>query len=67
VLDEESKVANAQDYDAWGYLLENRSDNPENSRYKFTGKESDKDIENNYDYGACPALVAGAQGIMTAG
>jgi RHS repeat-associated protein len=33
-----------------GYILENRSDNPGNSKYKFTGKERDKDIENNYDY-----------------
>jgi RHS repeat-associated protein len=50
VLNEDSRIANAQDYDAWGYILESRSDNPGNSKYKFTGKERDKDIENNYDY-----------------
>jgi RHS repeat-associated protein len=50
VLNEDSRIANAQDYDAWGYILENRSDNPGNSMYKFTGKERDKDLENNYDY-----------------
>ena len=38
----------SQDYDAWGYLMDGRSYTPENSMYKFTGKERDKDIENNY-------------------
>jgi hypothetical protein len=54
VLDEESRVANAQDYDAWGYIMQNRNYSSENTKYKFTGKERDKDNENNYDYGACP-------------
>jgi hypothetical protein len=50
VLNEDSRIANAQDYDAWGYILENRSYGSENSKYKFTGKERDKDLQNNYDY-----------------
>jgi RHS repeat-associated protein len=50
MLNEDSRITNAQDYDAWGYILENRSYGSENSKYKFTGKERDKDIENNYDY-----------------
>lgn len=33
-----------------GYQLENRSFSNTNQRYKFTGKEKDKDLENNYDY-----------------
>ncbi|MEO8663913.1 MAG: RHS repeat-associated core domain-containing protein [Ignavibacteria bacterium] len=34
--------------DAWGYLLEGRKYDSDTSKYKFTGKERDK--ENNYDY-----------------
>ena len=66
VVNESYDVVSAQDYDAWGNVMENRSYGSE-SKYKFTGKERDKNIENNYDYGACPALAAGEQGTMTAG
>jgi YD repeat-containing protein len=53
VVNENYNVISAQDYDAWGCAMQNRSYNADN-RYKFTGKERDKDLENNYDYGACP-------------
>ena len=43
-------VISAQNYDCWGYLLENRTYQPENTKYKFTGKERDNELENNYDY-----------------
>jgi RHS repeat-associated protein len=33
-----------------GYQLENRSFSNASQRYKFTGKERDKDLESNYDY-----------------
>jgi len=36
------------DYDAWGYLLENRSLNSDSIKFKYTGKERDK--ESLYDY-----------------
>jgi YD repeat-containing protein len=49
VVDVRNDVVNAQDFDMWGYTLQNRSYSPYN-RYKFTGKERDKDYENNYDY-----------------
>ncbi|MBE2255189.1 MAG: RHS repeat-associated core domain-containing protein [Ignavibacteria bacterium] len=47
-LDDKLAVINAQDYDAWGYLLEDKSYNLENTTFKFTGKERDK--ESGYDY-----------------
>ena len=50
MLNSTNGVVSAQDYDAWGYLLENRSYQPEDSKYKFTNKERDKDLQNNYDY-----------------
>ncbi len=53
VLNSTNTVISAQDYDCWGYLLEGRtyeSVSSVNQRYKFTGKERDKDLENNYDY-----------------
>ena len=46
VINEDNEVVNAQDYDMWGFLLENRSFGGE--RYKFTGKE--RDDESSYDY-----------------
>ncbi|NOS85708.1 MAG: hypothetical protein HOP31_11250 [Ignavibacteria bacterium] len=49
-IDSTNTVLSAQDVDAWGYQLENRSFSNANQRYKFTGKEKDKDLENNYDY-----------------
>ncbi|MCI0450272.1 MAG: hypothetical protein L0Y79_10900 [Chlorobi bacterium] len=41
-------VVSAQDYDAWGYLLENRTYNNTSIKYDYTGKE--RDAESNYDY-----------------
>ncbi|MBZ0201583.1 MAG: hypothetical protein K8I03_01050 [Ignavibacteria bacterium] len=50
VVNSRNSVRSAEDYDCWGYIMENRSYQPENNRYKFTGKERDRDIESNYDY-----------------
>ncbi len=50
VINTQNQVISAQDYDPWGYIIENRSYQSENSKYKFTGKERDRDIESNYDY-----------------
>src|SRR4030095_163078 len=50
VLNATNTVVSAQDYDAWGYLMESRTYESANVRNKFTGKERDKDLENNYDY-----------------
>jgi len=50
VLDTTNTVVSANDYDCWGYLMENRTYENTAMRYKFTGKEKDKDLENNYDY-----------------
>jgi RHS repeat-associated protein len=49
-VNENYEVVSAQDYDAWGNVLQDRSFSPEINTYKFTGKERDLDIENNYDY-----------------
>jgi len=38
----------AQDYDAWGYILEGRTYESEEGKFKFTGKERDE--ESFYDY-----------------
>ena len=48
VIDEDKKVITAQDYDAWGYYLENRMYEPYTTKNKFTGKERDR--ETSYDY-----------------
>ena len=48
VIDEDKKVITAQDYDAWGYYLENRTYEPYTTKNKFTGKE--RDSETSYDY-----------------
>jgi len=48
VLNSTNAVISAQDYDAWGYQLENRTYNSTEMRYDFTGKE--RDNETNYDY-----------------
>ena len=48
VIDEGGSLVSAQDYDAWGYQLQDRSYNSEESIYKFTSKERDE--ENKYDY-----------------
>ncbi|MEO8663910.1 MAG: RHS repeat-associated core domain-containing protein [Ignavibacteria bacterium] len=48
ILKNDGDVVSAQDYNAWGYILEGRKYDSDTSKYKFTGKERDK--ENNYDY-----------------
>lgn len=48
VTNENDEVISAQDYDCWGYLMEGRDYESEESVYKFTGKERDE--ENLYDY-----------------
>ena len=48
VLNSTNTVISAQDYDAWGYPLENRTYNSSAMRYDFTGKE--RDDETSYDY-----------------
>jgi len=48
IMDENPAVVFAEDYDAWGYGLEERNYAKDNSMYKFTGKERDKESE--YDY-----------------
>lgn len=48
VLNSTNTVVSAQDYDAWGYQLENRSYNSTAMKYDFTGKE--RDNETSYDY-----------------
>ncbi|MCI0450266.1 MAG: hypothetical protein L0Y79_10870 [Chlorobi bacterium] len=48
VINSTNTVVSAQDYDAWGYLLENRSYNATSIKYDFTGKE--RDAKSNYDY-----------------
>jgi len=48
VTDNQSAVINCQDYDQWGYVLENRIYQSDESVYKFTSKERDE--ESQYDY-----------------
>ncbi|HMQ70556.1 MAG TPA: RHS repeat-associated core domain-containing protein [Ignavibacteria bacterium] len=48
VTDGTGSVVSSQDYDAWGYLLENRVYESDENIYKFTSKERDE--ENQYDY-----------------
>lgn len=48
VLNSTNTVISAQDYDAWGYQLENRSYNGSAMKYDFNSKE--RDDETNYDY-----------------
>jgi len=48
VTDVSGNVVSSQDYDAWGYLLENRVYESDVSIYKFTSKERDE--ESFYDY-----------------
>jgi RHS repeat-associated protein len=47
-LDESNNIVSAQDYDMWGYLMQGRSFDSNAAKYKFTGKERDR--ESNYDY-----------------
>jgi len=48
VLDEYEIVISSQDYDVWGYQLQDRNYDNDVSIYKFTSKEHDD--ENKYDY-----------------
>jgi RHS repeat-associated protein len=48
VLNSTNQVISAQDYDAWGYPLENRTYNATAMKYDFTGKE--RDDQTTYDY-----------------
>jgi RHS repeat-associated protein len=48
VLNSSNGIISAQDYDAWGYPLENRTYNATAMKYDFTGKE--RDDQTTYDY-----------------
>lgn len=48
VLDEERNTVCEQDYDMWGYILDDMTYDSDESIHKFTLNERDK--ENNYDY-----------------
>jgi RHS repeat-associated protein len=48
VIDDGGSLISAQDYDAWGYQLQDRNYDSNVSIYKFTSKEHDG--ENKYDY-----------------
>ncbi len=48
VTDNQSALINCQYYDQWGYVLENRNYQSDESVYKFTSKERDEESE--YDY-----------------
>jgi len=47
-VDDEGSLISSEDYDAWGYKLKDRSYQADEGKFKFTGKERDK--ENSYDY-----------------
>lgn len=48
IVDETQEMMSGQDYDQWGFVLEDRTFRTQDSKYKFTGKERDE--ENKYDY-----------------
>ena len=48
VTEGSGSVISSQDYDAWGYILEGRTYESEQGKFKFTGKERDE--ESFYDY-----------------
>jgi RHS repeat-associated protein len=48
IVNEEVQIVAAFDYDAWGYPLEGRTYNADSIKFKYTGKELDK--ESLYDY-----------------
>ena len=48
IVNEEVQIVAAFDYDAWGYPLEGRTYNADSLKFKYTGKELDK--ESLYDY-----------------
>lgn len=48
IVNQNNQLVSAQDYDCWGYLMQNRTYSSDQSMYKFTGKE--RDNESTYDY-----------------
>jgi len=48
IVNENASIVAAYDYDAWGYPLEGRTYNADSMKFKYTGKELDK--ESLYDY-----------------
>ena len=44
----DNKLMSAQDYDAWGYILEGRTYESEEGKFKYTAKE--RPVESFYDY-----------------
>jgi RHS repeat-associated protein len=48
IVNEDVQIVAAFDYDAWGYPLEGRTYNADSLKFKYTGKELDK--ESLYDY-----------------
>ena len=48
IVNEDAQIVAAFDYDAWGYPLEGRTYNADTLKFKYTGKELDK--ESLYDY-----------------
>lgn len=52
VINTNNQIVSAQDYDCWGYIIQNRqwqqNQNNDQCIYKFTGKE--RDNESTYDY-----------------
>jgi len=48
IINANSEVISAQDFDAWGHLLEGRKFDIGKCKYQFTSKE--RDIETDYDY-----------------
>ncbi len=48
VLNSTNTIVSAQDYDAWGSIMQNRSYNSTAMKYDFTDKE--RDNETSYDY-----------------
>ncbi len=48
IVNENASIVAAYDYDAWGYPLEGRTFNADSIKFKYTGKELDK--ESLYDY-----------------
>ncbi|HMS35465.1 MAG TPA: hypothetical protein PKC91_15395, partial [Ignavibacteria bacterium] len=48
VVDNSGTITSAYDYNTWGFPLENRNYNGDQIKYKYTGKELDK--ESFYDY-----------------
>ncbi|MEO8446640.1 MAG: hypothetical protein ABI528_04050 [bacterium] len=48
VVNSSNSLISAQDYDAWGYLLDGRSYQSDESKFKFTGKEKQPVLKLNY-------------------